>query len=68
MEEIGIRHNKYSSAFGSCKYFDKKCMLKEKNISMFDPLEIENFISPKKRNMVNDTMTNKFFGHFFDTN
>ena len=68
MEVIGIRHNKYSSAFGSCKYFDKKCMLKEKNISMFDPLEIENFISPKKRNMVNDTMTNKFFDHFFDTN
>ena len=68
MKVIGIRHNKYSSAFGSCKYFDKKCILREKDINMFDSLEIDNFISPKKKNMVNDTMTNKFFGHFFDTN
>ena len=68
MKVIGIRHNKYSSAFGSCKYFDKKCILREKDINMFDSLEIDNFISPKKTNMVNDTMTNKFFGHFFDTN
>ena len=68
MKVIGIRHNKYSSAFGSCKYFDKKCILREKDINMFDSLEIDNFISPKKKNMVNDTMTNKFFGRFFDTN
>ena len=33
---------------------------------MFDVNEIENFISPKKRNGNNDSMTNKFFGHFFD--
>ena len=66
MKELGARHNKYTSAFGSCKYFDKKCMLKEKNIDMFSLDEIESFISPKKKNMNNDAMTNRFFGHFFE--
>ena len=66
MTVIGARHNKYTSAYGCCKYFDKKCMLKERNINMFDLDEIENFISPKKRNTINESMTNKFFGHFFD--
>lgn len=65
MNEIGARHNKYTSAFGSCKYFDKKCTLREKNINMFNLDEIDNFISPKKKN-INDSMTNRFFGHFFD--
>lgn len=66
MKELGIRHNKYTSAFGSCKYFDKKCMLKEENINMFDLDEIDSFVSPKNKNMNNDNMTNKFFGHFFE--
>ena len=66
MKELGIRHNKYTSAFGSCKYFDKKCMLKEENINMFDLDEIDNFVSPKNKNMNNDNMINKFFGHFFE--
>ena len=66
MKELGARHNKYTSAFGSCKYFDKKCMLKEKSIDMFSLDEIESFISPKKKNMNNDAMTNRFLGHFFE--
>ena len=66
MTEIGARHNKYTSVFGACKYFDKKCILKEKDINMFDLDEINNFISPKKRNANNDNMTNRFFGHFFE--
>ena len=41
-------------------------MLKEEDINMFSLDEIDNFISPKKKNMNNDNMTNKFFGHFFD--
>ena len=65
MREIGIRHNKYTSAFGACKYFAKECVLKEKNINMFNTDEINNFISPKKKNINSDNMTNKFFGHFF---
>ncbi len=66
MQEVGARHNKFTSAFGSCKYFDKKCSLKEIDINMFSIDEINNFISPKKKNVINDTMTNKIFGHFFD--
>ena len=66
MTVIGARHNKYTSAFGSCKYFDRKCLLKERDINMFDLDEINNFISPKKKNANNDNMTNKFFGHFFE--
>ena len=66
MSIIGARHNKYTSAVGACKYFDKKCMLKERDINMFSLDEINNFISPKKKNANNDNMTNKFFGHFFE--
>ena len=51
MTVIGARHNKYTSAFGSCKYFDRKCLLKERDINMFDLDEINNFISPIKRKM-----------------
>ena len=65
MKELGARHNKYTSVFGSCKYFAKKCLLMEDNINMFERDEIERFISPKKRNTINENMTNKFFGHFF---
>ena len=65
MTEIGARHNKYSSAFGSCIYYDKKCTLREKNGNMFDEVDIDNFVSPKKKNGNND-ISNKFFGHFFD--
>ena len=66
MQEIGARHNKFTSAFGSCIYFDRECSLKEKNIDMFYTNEIDEFVSPKKKNNVNDVMINKFFGHFFD--
>ena len=65
MTVIGARHNKYTSAFGACKYFDKKCLLKEKDVNMFSLDDIDNFVSPKKKNN-NDNLTNKFFGHFFD--
>ena len=65
MKELGARHNKYTSVFGSCKYFAKKCLLMEDNINMFERDEIERFISPKKRNTINENMTDKFFGHFF---
>ncbi len=64
--EIGARHNKYTSALGACKYFDKDCMLKEKDINMFSIDEVDNFVSPKKKTVNNDNMTNRFFGHFFD--
>ena len=66
MQELGARHNKYTSAFGSCKYFAKKCELKEVNMDMFSEEEIDNIVSPKRNNVINDNIINKFFGHFFD--
>ncbi len=66
MQILGARHNKFTSAFGSCKYFDKKCSLQEQSINMFNNDDIDNFISPKKKNLINENMINKFFGHFFD--
>ena len=66
MKTLGARHNMFTSALGSCKYFDKKCKLKEKNINMFSDDELNSFISPKKKNQVNETMINKFFSHFLD--
>ena len=68
MQELGARHNKFTSALGSCKYFHRKCMLVGKDISMFQEEEQESFLAPKKKNNVNDTMINKFFYNFFDTN
>lgn len=65
MMEIGARHNKYSSSFGSCIYYDKKCSLREDNGNMFDQDDIDNFVSPKRKNG-NSEISNKFFGHFFD--
>ena len=35
MQQMGARHNKYTSAFGAIKYFYKKCLLTEEDISMF---------------------------------
>ena len=66
MREIGARHNKYTSAFGSCKYFFQKAKLRQWDISMFNEAEQNLFLSPKKKSAANETMINKFFGHFFD--
>ena len=66
MQELGARHNKYTSAFGSCKYFAKKCALKEVDIDMFSEEEINNIVSPRRNNAINENIINKFFGHFFD--
>ncbi len=66
MQVLGARHNKFTSAFGSCKYFDRKCKQRQWNVSMFSQDELTTFLSPKKKNAVNDAMINRFFGHFFD--
>ena len=66
MQVLGARHNKFTSAFGSCKYFDRKCQQRQWNVSMFSQDELTTFLSPKKKNAVNDAMINRFFGHFFD--
>lgn len=66
MQEVGARHNKFTSAFGAILYFHRKCCLTEEKRSMFSSDMINTFLSPKKRSTVNETGINKFFHHFFD--
>lgn len=65
IKELGARHNKYTSAIGSCIYFNKKSLLREKDNNMISKEEFDTLVSPKK-NTSNEIIINKFFGHFFD--
>lgn len=49
---MGIRNNKFSSAAGIIKYFDKKMELKDKIYSMFDKNQIDSMMSFDNGNMV----------------
>lgn len=66
MQQMGARHNKYTSAFGAIKYFYKKCLLIEEDISMFPQDVVETFLSPKKRNTGSENIVSKFLHHFYD--
>ena len=63
---MGIRHNKYSSAFGIAKYFDDKLSLRGKSYNMVNDADIENLISVQQKTIANDNIVSKVFGHFFD--
>ena len=43
-------------------------MLSGKDISMFKEEEQDILLEPKKKSTANETMINKFFYNFFDTN
>lgn len=49
---IGIRNNKFSSAAGIIKYFDKKMELRDKIYSMFDNSQIVSMMNYDNGNMV----------------
>ena len=66
MQQMGARHNKYTSAFGAIKYFYKKYLLTEEDISMFPQDVVETFLSPKKRNTGSENIVSKFLHHFYD--
>lgn len=63
---MGVRHNKYSSAFGVVKYFDDKLVLRGKSYNMISVSDRENLITANKKVAANDNIVNKVFGHFFD--
>ena len=64
---IGIRNNKYSSAFGIINVFNEKLLLRDKEFSIFNFDELEEFGSPSKKvNISNDSVLGKIFGYFFD--
>ncbi len=67
MQELGARHNKFTTVFGSCKYYHKKCSFLEENGTMFKEEVISSFVAPKKRGVIGvDGSINKFFGHMMD--
>ncbi len=68
MQMLGARHNKYTSAIGSCKYFHNKATLEDRQTSMFDAKELNSFLAPKKKSTTNDLLINRFFEHFFKNN
>ena len=63
---MGIRHNKYSSAFGAIKYFDDKLMLRDKSYNMMSNEDIDILVSTEQKNIANENIMGKVFGHFFD--
>ena len=67
MQELGARHNQFTTVFGSCKYYHQRCTFLEKEGSMFSEEAQNNLIAPKKKGTLGSEVSlNKFFGHFFD--
>ncbi|MBR2246729.1 MAG: cell division protein FtsA [Bacilli bacterium] len=64
---VGIRHNKYSSVYGTVKYFDDKMNLRGKNTTMISPDSMKSIINTEEKIVNNNTnIISKVFGHFFD--
>ena len=62
---MGIRNNKFSSALGSCIYFDDKLTLRGKSYNMINENEFKNLVSVNE-GVSNKGIARKMFGHFFD--
>ena len=62
---MGVRHNKFSSSYGTIKYFDDKLKLRGKHYNMFSKDEIDTIVSVDS-NVTNENMLSKVFGHFFE--
>ena len=63
---IGIRNNKYSSVFGIIKYYDDKLSFREKDYNMISDYDVKTMISTDKKQINNENILGKMFGHFFD--
>ena len=62
---MGVRHNKFSSSYGTIKYFDDKLKLRRKHYNMFSKDEIDAIVSVDS-SVTNENMLSKVFGHFFE--
>ena len=60
---VGLRNNKYSSAFGNIIYFVSKLRLKGKDYSMISSEEMDALETPKRNNQ--DSILGKFVEYFF---
>ncbi len=68
VNEIGIRHNKYSSAAGLIKYYHQRLKLRGIEFSIFSEAEEEDFSGiHRKINVSDNSILGKLFGYFFDS-
>ena len=67
IENVGVRNNKYSTAFGTIKYYNGRLKLKNKEYSVFSPEELEILSGNQKKVNINEnSILGKLFGYFFD--
>ena len=62
---IGIRNNKYSSAYGMIKYFVEKLETRDKEYTMFSENNIEEMLAIRKKKGATGVL-GKIFGKIFD--
>ena len=65
MMNMGVRHNKFSSCFGTIKYFNDKLDLRGKKYKMFTDEDYAGICDVNSEKIV-DKINNKVFDHFFD--
>ena len=64
---LGARNNKYSTALGMIKYYNRKLELRNKNYKIFTNDEVEELSGKhKKLNISENSLLGKIFGYFFD--
>ncbi len=64
VNEIGCRHNRYSSALGLIKYYHSKLALRNKIATTVDEEKQKEIINVKNKN--NNTILGKIYGYFFN--
>ena len=63
---MGIRHNKYSSVYGTIKYYDDKLVLRNIDSTMISDSDMRSITMADDKTIGSDNIINKVFGHFFD--
>ncbi len=61
---VGVRDNRFSSCYGSIKYFCSKLDLRDKEYSMFSSDDIDALLSTRRK--IGNNTIGKFFGKLFD--
>lgn len=64
VQEMGCRHNKYSSVLGMIKYYHEKLTFRNKVASTVDEDSQEELVNNKKSN--NSSILGKIYGYFFN--
>lgn len=62
---MGIRHNKYSSAYGVIRYFDEKLSLRGRDYNMISSYD-EEILTSTENSLNDDYNIRTVFGHLYD--